>query len=90
MLRSNYVVLKRFCLELDLGLHGEKPSWRLIAASMERYAFLLAQAACVCHPRWCLRCVAGHCYHKLSLLLSLFLLHLLLLTHFGETPEAEI
>ena len=68
-------------------------------------------------PRWCLQCVAGHCYYQLlaqaacvrhvclrapcvacpllspsfSFFFSLsFVLRLLLLTHFGETPEAEI
>ena len=49
---------------------------------------ILAQAACVCHPRWRLQCVAGHCYYQLLLFFLLFL-PLLLLTHFGETPEAE-
>ena len=42
-----------------------------------------------CHP---LQCVAGHCYYQLSvffLSFFLFLLHLLFLTHFGESPEAE-
>ena len=33
---------------------------------------ILAQAACVCHPRWRLQCVAGHCYYQLLLLFLSF------------------
>ena len=41
-------------------------------------------------PEVALQCVAGHCYYQLSVSLFLsFSLHLLLLTHFGETPVCE-
>ena len=62
------------------------PEVVFISSKKKLMAFILAQAACVRHPRWRLKCVAGHCYNQLSLF---FLLRLLLLTHFGETPEAE-
>ena len=37
-----------------------------------RNAALLAQTACVLHPRWRLQCVAGHCYYHRSVFLSFF------------------
>ena len=50
--------------------------------------FLLAQAALRAPPEVALQSVAGHCYYQLSVFFS-SLLHLLLLTNFRETPEAE-
>ena len=60
---------------------------KLIGCKANNYELddIMAQAACVCHPRWRLQCVAGHCYSQLSVSLSFsFFLRLLLLTHFRE------
>ena len=49
--------------------------------------YILTQAALRAPHEVALQCVAGHCYYHRSVFLSLF--RLLLLTHFGETPEAK-
>ena len=57
------------------------------------YLSLLAQTALRAPPEVALQCVAGHCFCHCSLFFfffPLFFLRHLLLTHFGETLEAEI
>ena len=64
--------------------------WTQLEMKYVKDQIFLAQAALCAPPEVALQCVAGHCYYQLSVFSpSLLLLRLLLLTHFGETPEAE-
>ena len=67
------------------------PLWkyfvRCVQPSLQcQVLFILAQAACVRHPRWRLQCIASHCYYLRSVH---FFLRLLLLTYFGDSPVCE-
>ena len=61
-------------LRLNAGCKEQKNHARPVAAGGRKLVivladFLLAQAACVRHPRWHLQCIAGHCFLRCSCVL---------------------
>ena len=100
--RSNFLAWEKHNISMTLRLQktvlicnweklGTSWGWA-VPSSGQAYIFIrliLAQVAL--HPRWHLQCVAGHCYYQLcsSLSLSSSSFTSFVLTHFGETPEAE-
>ena len=73
--------------ELDVSILLQNPRSKLSWLA-HLYSAFLVLAAVRAPPEVALQCVAGHCYYHLSVSF-LFSLRPLLLTHFGESPEAE-